>query len=303
MGKHAHAATLLTQDLQRLPFEPHGWDNFAARLAHTLHGPVILGTVHLPSGAPVRIDHVMVSDKSMADYRAYYYGISPWKKWTDTAPMGAVAAGTDINPLPPCLYENTAFYADFLRPNGMHHGISARVRRDGDHATDLAVLRARALGPIDADEQRLVRYLMPHTRRALRVQRLLGATHIAGDLLSRSVGVVLADRDGKVLYTNAPAHSRLSDGDGLTVQRGAVLPSYAPARPQMRALLRRAVDGAGSLLLRTGGDILLPRPGRPALRVTIVATPPTGDAYGALAPAALLLLREAAAKPVFRALG
>lgn len=301
MAKHAHAAALLVQDLQRLPFEPAGWDSFSQRLAGELRGPVILGTVHLPTGAPVRTDHAMVSDQAMADYRRHYYGISPWKSWTASARQGAVAAGSAINPLPPHLYENTAFYADFLRPNGMHHGISARVRHEGDYATDLAILRPRAAGPIDEDEQHLMRFLAPHVRRALRVRRLLARTHVpGGGVMMAVVGVVLADRDGRVLYTNPLAHGFLSEGDGLTVRRGALAPCFAPARAQLRALLRRAVDGAGDYLLRGGGEMLLPRPHRSPLRVTIAATPLTGDAYGVLSPAALLLLREPAARPAAR---
>jgi PAS domain-containing protein len=301
MVKRADLATLLVDDLQRLPFHRDGWRRFATRLGTALHGPVILGTVDLPGAVPVRTDHVLVDEAAMKDYAAHYYSLSPWRQWTETAPLGAVAGGAAINPLPPELYENTQFYADFLRPNHMHHGLSARICRDARQATDLAVLRPRDKGPMTEAELRLVRYLMPHVRRALRVRHALGGADLTpAGLLRPDVGVIVVDRLGRVLFANPAAHERLIDSDGLTTAWGGVLTAmHPPAQPRLRALVRYAADGVGPFTLRGGGDMLLPRPGRTPLRVTIVAAPETGP----MGPAALLLLRDPPAPPapvVFR---
>jgi hypothetical protein len=241
----------------------------------------------------------------MADYAAHYYSLSPWRQWTESAPLGAVAGGAAINPLPPELYENTQFYADFLRPNRMHHGLSARISRDASQATDLAVLRPREKGPMTTYELRLVRYLMPHVRRALRVRHAIGAADLTGaGLLRQDIGVMVVDRLGRVLFANPAAHQRLIDSDGLTTARGGVLTAlHAPAQPRLRALVRYAVDGVGPFALRGGGDMLLPRAGWRPLRVTIVAAPLGGATDGHMGPAALMLLRDPPAPPaplVFR---
>lgn len=295
MVQRAGLATLLLDDLQRMPFHAHGWTRFATRLGEALHGPVILGTVDLPSTAPVHMEHVMVDDASMATYRQHFYQLSPWRSWTALAPQGAVAGGTSINPLPPELYENTSFYADFLRPNGMHHGLSARIHRGQSSATDLAILRPPEKGPMNPQELALVRMLAPHVRRALRVRRLLGGGTgtIANGLLASDVGVLLVDRTARVLFANPAAHMRLADSDGLTTGRGGVLAAtHGAAQPRLRALVRIAVDRRGPHAWRGGGDMLLPRPGRAPLRVTIVRTPATGEVPGHVAAGALLLLRE-----------
>jgi hypothetical protein len=305
MVQRAELATLLLDDLQRMPFHAQGWSRFATRLGKALHGPVILGTVDLPSTAPVHMEHVLVDDASMATYRQHFYELSPWRSWTALAPQGAVAGGTSINPLPPELYENTSFYADFLRPNGMHHGLSARIHRASSRATDLAVLRPPEKGPMSPHELGLVRLLAPHVRRALRVRHLMGGVGtMASGLIASDVGVLLVDRTARVLFANPAAHLRLADCDGLTTGRGGVrTASDASAQPRLRALVRIAVDGSGPFALRRGGDMLLPRPGRGPLRVTIVGTPSTGEVHGHAAPGALLLLREPPPAPpplVFR---
>jgi hypothetical protein len=307
MVKRADLATLLVDDLQRLPFQVDGWRRFATRLGRALQGPVILGTVDLPSIVPIRVDHVLVDEFAMAVYATHYYSLSPWRQWTASAPQGAVAGGAAINPLPPELYENTEFYADFLQPNHMHHGLSARICRDATQATDLAILRPREKGPMTPQELALVRTLMPHVRRALRVRHALGATEVTGaGLLRPDIGVLVVDRLGRVLFANPAAHERLIDSDGLTTARGGVLTAlHAPAQPRLRALVRHAADGIGPFALRRGGDMLLPRPGRGPLRLTIVAAPLTGATDGHMGPVALLLLREPPPPPaplVFRRL-
>lgn len=303
MVKLADAATLLIQDLERLPFEQRGWDNFALRLSQVMHGPVIFGTVDVRTGVPGRIDHVLLPPDAIAAYRDHYWGISPWRDWIMDAGQGAVAAGSAINPLPTESYENTEFYTDFLRPHHMHHGISARIVRDGTHVTDLAVLRPRDTGAVAASEQHLMRRLVPHVRNALRVKRLLAAAETAKPGLGRpSVGVLLTDRYGRILFVNPVAHERLVDGDALTVRYGKLFARNEPAQERLLAMLRRAVDGGGADGSRAGGDILLPRPPLSPLRLTVAATPLTGDAYGLIDPAAIILLRERVAAPVFRLL-
>ncbi|HTZ71978.1 MAG TPA: hypothetical protein VMB71_15075 [Acetobacteraceae bacterium] len=300
MGELARAAALLARDLQHVPFEPYAWDVFSQRLAATLNGPVILGTVDLATFTPTNIEQVHLPDEAITDYCRHYYNISPWKQWMMQAGQGAVAAGNAINPLPPELYEKTEFYADFLRPNGMHHGISARVMREGSFVTDLAVLRARERGPIEGEELALIRYLTPQVRRALRVKRLLETARLPpGRLLQPSVGVMLADRNGKVLFANPTALERLSEADGITIERGALAAAHGEARSRLRMLLRRIVDGARDAAC-SGGEMIVPRPNRWPLRVTIVPTPPGDDNFGKVAPAAMLLVRERPAPPVFR---
>jgi hypothetical protein len=307
MVQRAELATLLLDDLQRMPFHAQGWTRFATRLGEALHGPVILGTVALPSTMPVRMEHALVDAACMAPYREHFYKLSPWRDWTALAPQGAVAGGASINPLPPELYENTSFYADFLRPNGMHHGLSARIHRTSTRATDLAVLRPPEKGPMTPRELALVRMLAPHVRRALHVRHLLGGgSAMANGLLASDVGTLLVDRTARVLFANPAAHLRLADSDGLTTGRGNVLvATHGAAQPRLRSLVRIAADRSGSFFPRGGGEMLLPRPGRTPLRVTIVGTPATGEMRGHVAPGALLLLREPPPAPpplVFRRL-
>ena len=292
MGKLVDPATLLIQDLERMPFHSNGWRDFAYRLSQIMHGPVVLGSVHLKSGTPVRIDHVLLSERAIADYRNHYYEISPWRQWLMAAEQGTVAAGNTINPLPPDSYMNTEFYANFMKPNEMHHGISSRIARDSEHVLDLAVLRPECAGAIDPAELRLMRRLVPHFRTALRVKWLLERERqsIPGKI-TPSVGLLMADRTGRILFHNSTAHECLAEGDALTVRYGRLVAKHEAAQPLFSRMLKMATDGAAADGIRGGGEMLLPRPPQFPLRVTIAAAPVTGEGFGQMSPAALILLR------------
>ena len=297
MGKLVDPATLLIQDIERMPFQPNGWRDFAYRLSQIMHGPVILGSINVKSGKPVRIDQVMLSDQAIADYRSYFYDISPWRQWLMAAEQGAVAAGKAINPLSPESYVNTKFYQDFLLPNRMHHGISSRIARDSEHVLDLAVLRPKQAGAIDPAELRLMQRLVPHFRIALRVRRLLErAQQLQPGRITPSVGLLMVDRTGRILFHNPTAHEWLAEGDALTVRYGRLVAKHEGAQPLFARLLKIAADGTtrdgiGGDGNRPGGEMLLPRPPLSPLRVTIAAAPLTGEGFGQVSPAALVLLR------------
>ena len=294
----------LTGLLHALPFDDRAWTGFAEGLAAHLRGAVVLGTVALDGARPTRVDYTHIDDAAMHAYCTHHYRTSPWRAWMLAAERGAVAAGAAVHALTPDSYRRHEFYGDFLRPNGLHHGITARVMRDATHVTDLAVLRPRRQGAMDPAEQAVMALLARHTHKALRLRRLLHASHaLSRGWCAPRLGVMLVDRNGRILRANDAATTRIDLQDGLLRdRRGAVAPSWAPAAATLRLMIRRAVDGAGELLIRGAGDMLLPRPpvsgepdqgrlNRPPLRVTVAATPPTGDAYGQLAPAAVLYIR------------
>ena len=292
MGKLVDPATLLIQDLERMPFQPNGWRDFAYRLSQIMHGPVVLGSVHLGTGTPARIDHVLLSERVIAEYRYHYYGISPWRQWLMAAEQGTVAAGKTINPLPPESYINTSFYTDFMKPNEMHHGISARIARDSEHVLDLAVLRPERAGVIDPAELRLMQRLVPHFRTALRVRWLLDREQQRSPgKITPSVGLLMVDRTGRILFHNPTAHECLAEGDALTVRYGRLVAKHEAAQPLFSRMLKIATDGASGDGIRGGGEILLPRPPQFPLRVTIAAAPVSGEGFGQMSPAALVLLR------------
>lgn len=300
MVKRADMATLLITDLQLVPFDPGAWQRFAVRLSEHLRGKAALGTAHLPTLQPMNLTYTFISDTAKQAYRDYYFAISPWQAWMRSAGRGTVAAGGSVNPLPPETYRRTEFYADFLRPLELHHGITARVLQGPSSATDFLIMRPESAGPMDSDELRLMRGLTPYIRNALTVKRLLDAAGGMAVPARPEMGVLLVDRSGRVLYANDSAYLMLASGEGLTTTHRRGLRAVHPAaQAQLMRLLRRAIDGGGDLSLRRGGDMLLPRPGNAALRLTIAATPPASDAFGEVEPAALLLLRERPAPLLF----
>ncbi len=61
----------------------------------------------------------------------------------------------------------TAFYHEFLKPCGMHHGVNVYFLRDGDDVGDLRIWRAKDAPPFGQREIALLQLLEPWFARAL----------------------------------------------------------------------------------------------------------------------------------------
>lgn len=109
------------------------------------------------------------------------------------------------------------------------------------------VIRPRTAPPFGAQEVALLRRLLPHLSRALRLQEQLAVAESrradAGEVLDRFPGgVLLLDASGHVLAANRMANQLLDSGDGLRSGRDGI----RAALPAETAVLQRLVAHAAA---------------------------------------------------------
>lgn len=139
----------------------------------------------------------------------------------------------------------------------------------GRHAY-VAVQRSRRTGPVDAHDVRRLRELLPHLRRAVEINHLLGEARLAqlgGEALAHMAQPCAAlDCDGRTIEVNAAMQAVLALDDGLRVAHGQWLALRPRDQRRLERLIARAVHA------RVAAAMPLARPsGRRAFG--LVATP------------------------------
>jgi DNA-binding CsgD family transcriptional regulator len=156
-------------------------------------------------------------------------------------------------------------YKEIYRPAGIYHGIGAFVMKTESHVAFLGANRRKALGQFTGADIGLLRRIMPHLGRALQITLRLGGlqsrttTHEAlWDTLA--FGVVLLDREGKVLWTNREATTILARADGLSIRNKFLSAASATENSELQRLIRLAVATSEGRAALSGDPLCVSRP-------------------------------------------
>jgi DNA-binding CsgD family transcriptional regulator len=160
--------------------------------------------------------------------------------------------------------KRTEFYQDHLRPQGVFYAMGGPVMRSGSRMAVFGIQSTYQTGVFTAETESLIRRLMPHFRRAYRMQGALDAVRREGmefeaalHLLPQPVLVV--DRDGQLLFANAAGEQLLRAGTLLRIVAGRIRAAHRGDVGTLANALNPIADGAegdGSLTLRRAGEKL-----------------------------------------------
>jgi len=148
--------------------------------------------------------------------------------------------------------------------------------------------RETAGGVTDRDVG-VVRLLAPHIRRAIAISDVLDGQTMTVSTFEASLdligsGVVLVDRDAKIIHANHAARSMLAAGSPIRSERGAVRTCLPETSTALRAAIAKA---AGDVAAIGSGGIGVPAPrvdGEPALIHVLPLM--RGDIRGRMSPLA-----------------
>jgi DNA-binding CsgD family transcriptional regulator len=165
------------------------------------------------------------------------------------------------------------------------------IQRSRGSLTVVTVLRAEQAGLVTDAEKQLFTRLMPHVRRAIDIHRRFCGVRLQRDgtlqaLDALHVGILLADRSGRVMFANRVAEEILRHGEGITLVRDRL----RAARPEDSQRLALLIEGAAKttrgLGESPGGVLALPTStGTP---ITVLVSP--CPRLGLLEPAAFIFI-------------
>jgi DNA-binding CsgD family transcriptional regulator len=156
-------------------------------------------------------------------------------------------------------------YRDVYRPAGIFHGLGAFVLNTDTHVAFLGANRPKSGGRFSAADIVLLREGMPHLEHALHVHLRLAdlqsqktAQQALWDTLS--FGVVLLDRDAKVVWTNREATAILARSDGLSIRNKFLSAAIATENSELQRFVRAAIATSCGVAALPGAPLCVSRP-------------------------------------------
>jgi DNA-binding CsgD family transcriptional regulator/GAF domain-containing protein len=148
-------------------------------------------------------------------YNPYWASICPTWPPTFSVPVGTLMI--DRLFIGRRAIEKSEFYNDFLRPLDVNSAMAIKILHEPRSAGVLMVTRDHAQPEFESKDGALLKLLVPHMEKALRIrQRLSGEPRLALEALDRlNDGVIVLDAHARILVANASARHRLASGDGL----------------------------------------------------------------------------------------
>lgn len=255
----------LIEHLYAAGSNPDGWPRFLTTYADAVGGTttgLLTQDIREDRGA---VDIFVRFDPTwMRRYREYYSRINPWiTQRKDLLEVGSIVTSQMICPDSQVL--RSEYYADFLQPQGIFHGLRAVILREDSRVYALTTLRPASNGAFGPREIDLVKALMPHLQRTLQIrrrfadlERIQDAASAAFDLMA--FGLILLDSAGRVLIINRSAREIIETRDGLSVGGDGLHAATSAETAQLRRLVLAAAATSAGRALASGGAINLSRP-------------------------------------------
>jgi DNA-binding CsgD family transcriptional regulator/PAS domain-containing protein len=201
---------------------------------------------------------------------------NPWHEGMQRQQVGRIVLSDEIVPL--ASLRPTLFFDEVLRPQDVAHNAMIALAAQDDFRAAFSLCRSVRQGPLGREGRQLLERLVPHLCRSIRLglridgyRALQRAEHHVLDRLS--AGVILLDRQARIVYANAAARALGAD-DGPLRLRGARVTAHAfPYSQRLGELIRMALRGAPA------GSMSVARPSDGTL-LTILASSVRGRDVG-----------------------
>lgn len=154
----------------------------------------------------------------------------------------------------------TDFYSNWLKPQNLLHRLCGVIERRGEHVVYLELMRGPEREAYRNRDRTLLKALLPCFRIALKSNNYLWQLAILRTMVdSLPVGVIAADKSGKVLVANQTAIEELDRGKGL-LMRGSQLHASAPnidtkLQAAVVAAAKNPKHSGETLVVRRGGHL------------------------------------------------
>lgn len=237
------------------------------------------------------------NQKYLASYALYHAHQNVWlARERDYRSPGTIHIGEHLVPERQLLA--TKFYAEWLKPQDLHHRLCAVLAREQATAVFLEVMRPRQCAGFDQDDVERCRLLLPHLQRALRTYRRMAELELERDAAFRALdqlpwGVMFVDEHRNRLGANRHAEEILVAGDGLTARGNTLRAQLADETARLDRLLSTALDRTNQRGSSAGGTLSITRPsGAHPLSVLVVPLHTKAEALSERGPIAAIFVTD-----------
>jgi DNA-binding CsgD family transcriptional regulator/PAS domain-containing protein len=198
-------------------------------------------------------------------YRDHYHAVNPLQKLgLPYEATGSIVRSSDIWSKEEMV--RSEFYNDFLQRHETHYLLDVNIFREGHVVVPLALQRPRSMKDFDKTEIAILRELIPHLQRAIKIHRTLSAFETEQatffSILDRLPhGVIIVGERGQPTFLNRSAKLILDSRDGLFLNKQGQIEAVDPTEAShLYRAIRTSVDANCAYGLQRGGAILFTRP-------------------------------------------
>jgi DNA-binding CsgD family transcriptional regulator/PAS domain-containing protein len=174
---------------------------------------------------------------------------NPWSLLMWDKPVGQVVFSDEIYDLKDL--RRTAFFDEVLLPQDSHHNAMIPLAAKDDFRAAFNICRSARQGPFGEEERKILAWLVPHLCRSIRlgfrIEAYRALQSAETQVLDRICeGIVLLDRNERIVYANAAALKQGTNGGALRLRNGAISTWSPTHSQQLAAMIGAAMRGAAA---------------------------------------------------------
>jgi len=200
------------------------WQESLRLLARMVDGTGMLLMVFDPvAGAPIRLDNINLDTQLLDAYGRYWAYHDPRLEPALSVPVGEIM--TERSLVPRDRWFQSPIYNELLVPNDVTQCLVVWLEKAPRRAASISIQRPHNAPPFGEREFAVVRQAIPHLRRSLGIKDRLGFSHCRVQSILEVMdrlpfGVVLLDKDQRVIDASTSARELLTNRDGITSENG-----------------------------------------------------------------------------------
>lgn len=195
-----------------------------------------------PESRGVMVNSGVVDDEATESYETHFFAIDPFVGLPD----GEVTSAEEL--LGAERWKESVMYRDYLKPLSIRHLLGADIYTEEGIECRLRVTRPPGGKAFSKAEKTLVRVLLPHLRRAIRLHAKLDYLECERQVFSGAMnrlllGMISYSQDGQILETNKEAERILAEKDGIKLTVKGIRADNRGENQELQRLLQEAIAG------------------------------------------------------------
>jgi len=239
--------------------EPSGWIPFLDSLGSALNAHATRLRMTPRQGAGYKlIAGTGHNDSFEQQHRDYYLSVDPWTHIMAKLATAEVQDSTYVTSDREIV--KTEIYNDFLRHYDTFYLLSGNIVNDNQYHTRINIHRSHAQGSYSPRDKQLLRTLLPHLQRALKLgthfevlSSKLSETQNA--LYHLTTPLILFDNHGRAVFVSQRAEVHIGNGSGLFINNGCLHARHSEDHSLLQSLINQAVSTSLGKGIGSGGAI------------------------------------------------
>jgi len=277
------------------PMESPPWQTALVQMRDALKAAHVTLMLRPPSSdsSGVMINTGSITAQGVESYENHFFALDPFVR----LPEGEVITAEEL--IGSQQWQKSAMYQEYLKPLDIRHLLGADIYTKEGVECRLRVTRSHDAPAFSVQDKALVRMLLPHLKRSIRLHAKLEYLEcdrqlFAGAINRMLVGMISFAQDGSILEMNQEAQRILAEKDGIARSGTGIALSSNHENRDLQRMIRQALSGHGPDMGPSVVEaISVTRPsGRGKLGIVVRAIP-LGEWSGAKQrPAAAVFLRD-----------